>query len=61
MLDSLKDNLPDVEPEPDKAPDRRGADLTKSERRMIVSLAGAPELSELGAASLRLLVDAGTA
>lgn len=41
--------------------DREGADLTKSERRMIVALVEEPELSELGAASLRLLADGGMA
>ena len=35
--------------------DREGADLTSSERRMIVALAEAPELTELAVASLRLL------
>ena len=35
--------------------DREGADLTSSERRMIVALTEAPELSELAVASLRLL------
>jgi len=37
--------------------DRQGAALTKSERRLVVVLGEAPELSELGAASLRLLAD----
>ena len=37
--------------------DRQGADLTKSERRMIVELIDAQELSELGGTSLELLVD----
>ena len=41
--------------------DRRSADMTTGERRMIVSLAEAPELSELGAASLRLLAGGGIA
>ncbi len=41
--------------------DREGADLTKSERRMIVALVEEPELSERGAASLRLLDDGGMA
>ncbi|MCP3881821.1 MAG: hypothetical protein GY701_26040 [Sulfitobacter sp.] len=41
--------------------DRQSAELTKSERRMIVALVEAPELSELGATALRLLTDGGTA
>lgn len=41
--------------------DRQSADLTKSERRMIVALIEAPELSNLGAASLRLMADGDTA
>lgn len=40
--------------------DRKGADLTKSERRMLAGLVEAPQVSELGVASLRLLVDGGT-
>jgi hypothetical protein len=40
--------------------DRRSAEMTRGERRMIVSLAEAPGLSELGTASLQLLADGGT-
>jgi hypothetical protein len=40
--------------------DRQAAQLTKSERRMLLSLATDPELSQLAAASVRLIVD-GTA
>lgn len=40
--------------------DRNGANLTKSERRMIVSLSGEPGLSELALASLAILVRSGT-
>lgn len=36
--------------------DRGGADLTKTERRMIAALGEVAGVSELGAASLRLLV-----
>ncbi len=41
--------------------DRTSAELTKSERRMIVALIEASELSELGAAALRLLASGRTA
>ncbi len=39
--------------------DRRSARLTRSERRTIVVLGESPEVSELGVASLRLLLDGG--
>ena len=39
--------------------DRQSADMTKGERRMVVSLAESPELSELGGAALRALLGSG--
>lgn len=39
--------------------DRQNADLTKSELRMVAALVGEPELSTLGAASIRLLIQGG--
>jgi len=41
--------------------DRQDAGLTKGERRTLTSFSNAPELSKLAVASLRLMVNAGTA
>jgi hypothetical protein len=41
--------------------DRQGAELTKSERQVIVALVATPDVYQLGAAALRLLADEGTA
>ena len=39
--------------------DRRSADMTKGEERMIAALAESPGLSELGSAALRALLGSG--